>query len=219
MKQIIEQNLIVWNPPQHVTDHVGQVILPETVFFAAPPSEIGEVLTADSTMSVGKKMLQRPRGYGLKAASFIFMVIFFVLIFFAANNLSKIGLIAAIVAGIISAIVATKVGYITHTATFVGSKGYSKIEWDNRRQSAKNPEKVLFEAVTDFKSSVIHGYYGPIYHSSIYSAIATDANGKRIWSASVPYRKQRGNPPLRSLYYFYQSADNVWRNRANRRVL
>src|SRR4051812_10965286 len=44
-----------WAPPEGVTRHASVPIEPGTDFFADPPSEIGDVISADSTLKVGQK--------------------------------------------------------------------------------------------------------------------------------------------------------------------
>jgi hypothetical protein len=213
MKTIIDSGLIQWNPPQNLVDHMDQGLSPDMVFFASPPSEIGKIMSASSSMSIGKKILQRNKGYKRKAFLAISTVAFLVFGCLALADLVGPSMLAAIAIIIIGPIIALKTGYIVHSCSFVGSNGFSLIKWDRRKRACKPPETFLFESAASFNSSIINGYYGPIYHSSIYSLMWKDVKGKGVWSRTIQFRRRKGLPPFHSLYYFYQSAENVWKNR------
>lgn len=213
MKTIIDSEFIQWNPPENLVDHLGQVLSPEMVFFTSPPPEIGEIMSASSSMSIGKKILQRNKGYKRKAFLVIATTAFLVFGLLAIADFVGLSLIAVIAIIIIGPIIALKTGYIVHSCSFVGSDGFSLIQWDRHKQACKPSETFLFESATSFNSSMINGYYGPIYHSSIYSLMWKDVNGKRVWSKSIHFRRRKELPPFHSLYYFYQPAENAWKNR------
>jgi hypothetical protein len=213
MKTTIDSEFVQWNPPENHVDHLGQVLSPEMVFFASPPAEIGEIMSASSSMSMGKKILQRNKGYKRKAFLAIATIAFLVFGCLALANLVGPSMLAAIAIILVGPIIALNTGYIVHSCSFVGSDGFSFIQWDRRKQVCKPPETFLFENAASFSSSMINGYYGPIYHSSIYSLMWKDVNGKRVWSKSIHFRRRKGLPPFHSLYYFYQSAENAWKNR------
>jgi hypothetical protein len=210
MQITIGPELFQWNPRQGLMDHAGQPLPPEMAFFASPPPEIGEIITAYSSMSIGKQISQRNPGYKRKATLLIATIAFLAFGFLAVADLFGAAVLAAIATLVIGPIIAMKIGYIVHSCTFVGTKGFSINQWDRRNQSRKPPETFLFEKAATLNTSTLHAYYGPIYHSSIYTVIWKNADGKRAWSTVIHYRKVRGLPPLRSLYYFYQSAENAW---------
>jgi hypothetical protein len=187
MKAIIDSGLIQWNPPQNLVDHMDRGLSPDVVFFAPPP-EIGKIIGASSSMSIGKKILQRHKGYKRKAFLAIATIAFLVFGCLAVADLVGPSMLAAIAIIIIGPIVALNIGYITHSCTFVGSDGFSLIQWDRRKEVCKPPETFLFKNAASFNSSIINGYYGPIYHSSIYSLMWKDVKGKRIWSKSIHFR-------------------------------
>jgi hypothetical protein len=192
---------------------MDQGLSPDVVFFAPPPPEIGKIMSASSSMLIDRKILQRNKGYKRKAFLAIATVAFLVFGCLALADLVGLSMLAAIAIIIVGPIIALNLGYITHSCTFVGSDGFSLIQWDRRKQACKPPETFLFRSAASFGSSLINGYYGPIYHSSIYSLMWKDVNGKRVWSKSIHFRRRKGLPPLHSLYYFYQSAENAWKNR------
>lgn len=47
-----------WTPSENVVRHVGSPIIPDMEFFAPPPPEIGEILSADSSLSRSKQATQ-----------------------------------------------------------------------------------------------------------------------------------------------------------------
>jgi hypothetical protein len=215
MRTIIDSEFIQWNPPENLVDHLGQVLSSKMVFFTSPPPEIGEIISASSSMSIGKKILQRHKGYKRKAFLAIATLALLVFGFIALANLFGPAVLAAIAIIIVRPIIALNTGYIVHSCSFVGNDGFSLVKWDRRKQACKCPEIFLFKEAASFKSLVIHADYLPIYYSSVYSLAWKDAKGKLVWSRTIQFRRRKGVPPLHSLYYFYQSAENAWKNRQN----
>jgi hypothetical protein len=218
MKTIIDSGLIQWNPPQNLVDHMGQCLSPDMVFFTPLPPEIGQIVSASSSMLIGKKVLQRRKGYKRRAFVLIFGFAQLVCSCLVLANLSGLGVLAAIVIFSIGPIIAGKIGYFAHSCTFVGSDGFSSIEWDGRKQACKPAETFLFERAASF-SSILKDFYLLFYISTTYMLMWKDANDKKIWFGATQFRKRKGLPPLDnmeysgSLYCFYQAAENVWKSR------
>jgi hypothetical protein len=211
MKITIDSELARWHPQTDLVDHVGQPLSPEMVFFTPPPPEIGDIMSLYSSMEIGMKMLQRRRGYKRKAALAIVTIAFLAFGIIVLANFPGAGILVGIATLLIGPFIAMKIGYIVHRCSFVGTQGFSIVEWNNRTQACKPPKTFLFKNASTLHSSIIHGYYGPIYHSSMYMICWRDTKGKVAWSANTQYRKRKGLPPLHSLYHFYQSTESAWR--------
>jgi hypothetical protein len=211
MKATIDSGLAQWNPPPHLVDHVGQSLPPDMVFFTPPPTEIGDIISAYSSMDIGKKMLQRRRGYKRIATLVIMTTAFMVFGLLAIANFIGASMLAGMATLIVGPFIAMKTGYIVHRCSFVGTQGFTSSEWNRRSQSCKPPKTFLFNRAATSYSSIINMYYGPIYHSSMYMLGWKDENGKVEWYANTQYRKRKGLPPIYSLYHFYQSAENAWK--------
>jgi hypothetical protein len=188
------------------------------VFFTPPPPEIGQIVSASSSMLIGKKVLRRRKGYNLSTFSGIFGIFDLVCGLLVLEGLLGLAVLAMIAIFSIGAIIVSNTGYFAHSCTFVGSDGFSLIEWDRRKQACKPPETFLFERAASFNSFLKDAYL-PIYVSTTYQLMWKDVNGEKIWFRAIQFRKRKGLPPLDSLYYsgslycFYQAAENVWKSR------
>src|SRR5207249_1855803 len=60
-----------WKPAPEVTAHDGSAIKPEADFFVFPPSEIGPVTTAYSTLTQGKEPIPLPIRLAMFATAFL----------------------------------------------------------------------------------------------------------------------------------------------------
>lgn len=210
-----------WIPPQEVADHLGNPIPQNWDFFAAPPPNIGNLVTAGSTLDLGEEPMA-------PATRMIIAIV-------AAGVAGGIGLtIGFIMEAIplpgtigIGAVLAALGFWIAwaftsfdHTCQFVGSEGVASITCSGSRTDLAAPEVFRFEQAAEVRNSIVHNYnkYG-VYQGTNYSFVWADPAGNAVYTISGSHNYENNFPPSNDPYCFGFSAEEVWTRWIFQRVL
>ncbi len=212
---------IDWKPPTNLTDHAGNVIPQDRVFYVSPPSEIGEILSADSTFKKGGK----PRKIdwsgistgiitalfcGFAVGGVVWVIIFLIMVNLSIRESSLLTWIPLSV-GAVVAIFALRLFSATKMAvcTFVGTNGVARSVWHDNPQQ-RLPEVFRFDKATGLRIYRLARYVNRAYQETTYNFNWTDGNDQRVFFIGGQYKHPDDTPPPNDLYHFGLAAENTW---------
>lgn len=201
-----------WYPQEGVTCHAGSPISPNTEFFVPPPSEIGKIISADSTLTVSQQPIPlnlRILFISLGVSSTVALACLLLLTFGFEIGLVQYGIIAvaAVIAG----------GYIylksqfAHLCSYVGERGIVKFNLLGSRTNQATASKLDFRDAEYLFTSQTRQYKNGIYVGTTYRYkwLKKDGSAFRL---TGEYRSQRGWPPEKDPWHFANSAEASWSN-------
>ncbi len=197
-----------WTPPEDVKDHAGVAIPPSADFFCDPPEEIGEVLSAFTTM----KKTDQPTSLAVRL----------VIAFFAGAVGLVLGILIAInittpfwqvfwtvgLTGLGLGITLLMTGF-SHTCTYVGREGVAKFQCSGNRENIKS-EMFRFADGAEVRTSQTRHYYNGAYTGTEYRYTWTDVAGRSRYTINGRYRAENGNPPHKDPYHYALAAEMAW---------
>jgi hypothetical protein len=214
-----------WRPPASVTDHSGAPLDTTRDFFAAPPPEIGPVLSAWSTLKAGTFVWPIWLRVALYAALSLlagFVAIHFTdpLIDASAPDAwiphSIIWILSA--AGGLVALWLVKVPRATHECTYVGRDGVAMFTLRSGR--VVRPFRVLpFGSAHGLYRSDTHQYLnGAIYGGTSFHFTWRDAHGQELHTWSGGHTEKGRAPRRRSVHELASAAERAWNQHRIRRA-
>ena len=208
-----------WIPLRTVTGHAGQPIGGDMSFFEPPPMQIGEVITAHSSLRTGKE----PRRRGRARNAYIAVVWLFLGIggyaisrgLYGLNlNGFMVGLGAIILAVLVYALAIIKPS--SRACSYVGQKGVACFRMAFNPEKANTREVFLFKDAAELRTSETRSHIryvrlikGP-YAGSSYTYTWTDESGRNRFQLSGKYWSDKGEPPTDDDYYLARSAEAAW---------
>lgn len=192
-----------WAPPDGVARHAGIPIEPDADFFADPPPEIGEVVSADSTLKATArpwKTSSRIVLGGLAGWAGAMM-----LHYLAVED----WLWEALLFAGIAAIVWFATGF-ARSCSYVGRKGVARFKCKGSRSRVRSPEVFLFEDAVDLRTSQTRHYHNGIYTGTAYSFTWTDAEGRKRYKLSGTYRGEKKPPKPKDPFHFAVMSETAW---------
>ena len=193
-----------WAPAEEVTRHAGTPYGADPDFFVDPPAEIGEVLTAETTL----KATARP----WKTASRIVLA---GLVGWAGAMILHLAYPQEdwILETLLFPVLAGIVWFLTrfrHTCSYVGKLGAARFRCRGRRDRLKPSEIFLFADATELRTSQTRQYYNGVYTGTSYSYLWTDAEGKKRYKLSGTYRGEKKPPKPAAPFHFALSTEGAW---------
>jgi hypothetical protein len=205
-----------WTPPSSLVNHGGEVLTDQVRFFGSPPAEIGQLLSAHSSMGPDLKGKKRD-GYGtfnnwLQALIWAFMAgmfSWFILSLATGNEI-----LATVLAWLLAAFVVWRtlqkdVGLEPATCTFVGTQGLAQYTWDKDESKRQTPLVVRFQDVTELRTLETRQFVNNAYlHTTYIYQWSKGATAK--FAVGGVYRDQKGTPPAKDRYHFALAAEHAW---------
>ncbi len=194
-----------WQPTTGVTDHQGKPLLPEQDFFAPPPPEIGEVVSAWTSLVRGKSSWGAYVVTGAALAGLL-----------AGAGLVEKGLVSGsrylwpIFSAAAAALPAWWFARFSHRVSYVGTQGVAVLRCSGSREAVKTETLFVFRDAKALKMNeliqdMLLGF------DATYNFIWTDAEGRekfKIRHMSEDWL--RSGPPARSDYNLARSAELSW---------
>lgn len=200
-----------WSPPPEVTTHSGNIIDAEADFFADPPEEIGELVSADSTLKLRTRPWRTASRIALAGlVGWVAAVGLDVLV--ANNNPADLSLFRVLEAGLF-AVMALLVCYFTgfkHTCSYVGKLGVARIRCKGNRERRQPPEIFLFEDADELRTSQTRHYSHGVYTGTNYLFTWTNADGVKCFKLSGMYRGENTPPKPKDPFHFATMAEGAW---------
>ncbi len=191
-----------WAPPPVVGRHAGVAVEPDQDFFADPPPEIGEVLSAESSLRVGKKPWKTSSriviaGLAGWAGSMILHT-------FEPNVVLEAILFASL------SLVAWFLTRFSGSCSFVGGTGACRFTCKGNRNRVSRKDLFLFEEAAELRTSQTRHYHNGIYTGTQYKFSWTDETGRVIFKLSGTYRGEKAPPKPKDPFHFAVSTEAAW---------
>lgn len=198
-------------PPQ-VTNHIGAPLEADMDFFVTPPPEIGELLSAYSSMRRGKPPRAKAARWGwiLSAALSGIGLGVAVNLFFSVESRTwcivwplLLGLVGLAVGGFVMA--------CTHWVSYVGTKGYAKYSCSGERSNVKLDRMLVFDKAAELYTAISNSLdeFGH-YQNTNFEFRWFDIEGSIVSEIKGVHFFKEGNPPFWSDYWFGVAAESSW---------
>jgi hypothetical protein len=198
-----------WFPGKDVTLHTGEAIPQERDFFAAPPPEIGAIISADTSLTRAKQPLPIVQRLGISAilGSIVGLGImlagqlgefdptFWMLLF-------GLGFAAPIY------FFFTK---FEHTCSYVGTSGIARYRLKGNRTNKPTLEMLCFRDAMNLITKSTRNYFNYIYAGTSYSFIWSKSTG-RPYQVQGRYHDEKGWPERHHEWHFLRAAEQIWSN-------
>jgi hypothetical protein len=206
-----------WTPPDGITNHGEKSLSDHDDFFAQPPPEIGDVMTAFTTLRTDKQ----PWTLGMRlAVGFFVGCILAVIGFFVGYAMSSqdvreglplmIGLgVAGLGIGILIVMAAT--GF-SHRCNYIAREGIAEFKCSGNRDNVSSSSIFPFSEAAELRTTQVRRYYNGIYQGTNYSFIWSDRKGRHRYTISGTHNSERGQPAAKDNYHFASGAELAWSN-------
>jgi hypothetical protein len=197
----------VWTPPTDVTRHAGTAIPADMDFFAAPPQDIGTIITADSTLKTDSEPLSTPAriGWAVLIGAITVVIVGLGLRFF---NIQLNLAILITLTGIIAVLAYMGIGF-GGQCSFVGDRGIAEFTLKDSRAKPPTANVLCFQNAAHLYTSQTRRFKNGRYRGTTYSYEWTQREaGSYVLNGS--YRNKEGNPNERDRWHFANSAESVW---------
>jgi hypothetical protein len=192
-----------WSPGPGVVNHAGDPIGPDWDFFAPPPPEIGEVITAHTTLRRGKA----PPSLGKRfALTFLPGFAAIGLLQYAGYDDVLIQVGAFVVLFLIGAYFAR----FAHRCSYVGAGGVARYWCRGHRGRIKKSEVFLFRDAAALKTSQTRHYHNGVYSGTQYAFRWRDAADRHVYKLSGTYYSEKKPPKPKDPFHLASSAERAW---------
>lgn len=205
-----------WTPPSSLVNHGGEVLTDQVRFFGSPPAEIGQLLSANSSLGADLKGKKRD-GYGtfnnwFQALIWAFMAGMFG--WFVLALLLKNETVATVLAFVIAAFVMWRTlgkdaGVQPAICTFVGTQGIAHYVWDEDESKRSTPLTMRFADAAELRTLETRHFINNAYQHTIY-VYEWSAGRAAKFVINGLYRNQQGVPLAKDRYYFALAAEKAW---------
>lgn len=197
-----------WEPLEGVTNHAGGDLRSRDEFFAEPPAEIGDVLSACSTLRQGVEPMSPTTrlvlGMVAGAVGLAIGVIIAVNIkngfwqFFWPIVLAGVGLCIVLFSTVFS-----------HTCTYVGKLGVARFNMTGNRDNVVS-EVFPFADASELRTSQTRHYTNGVYQSTNYDYTWTDVTGRTRFSITGSHKSEAGQPAATDNFHFAVASEMAW---------
>jgi hypothetical protein len=197
-----------WQPPEGMTDHCGRSSPLLADFFVPPPPEIGEILSAHSSLRIGVKPLSK----AARTAWILGLVCGGPLLGLEIGIQTKnevLMLFLGILAGGIVAIIAFYGTRFSHRCTYVGREGIARyLCIGNRGQF--DTRVLRFHDAAELRVTKTLRYRNNLVQGIDYSFTWTDASGRPVYRIVGTHKSVSGTPNSKDAYHFAAAAEVAW---------
>ena len=187
-------------------------------FFAQPPPEIGQILSADSTLKLGKTGLPIWLVWSLRFGPILAILAFVIYrqhVLFGSTSANPIPFIATFFAGIMLIVgipiwMIFKFTAYTHQCTYVGKNGISMSTLKGRRTGSVKTQHLLFPNSAEVHTASTSHTVNGIYSHTDYRYEWTNTQRASLFLIKGKFRSSKGTPKQGDLVYFARAADYAW---------
>jgi hypothetical protein len=208
------------------TNHAGNALSPELDLFAPAPGELGEILSAASTL---RKDDPGPPTNGRRLRNLIiWAVIGYASIrglgFLVPHAIGPLyGLVyrllpipyagMVVVQGIPTVGLAAAGWFLTaarHQCSFVGKNGVALFGFKDQREATTRTGFFLFNDATELRTGQTRNFRNGVYTGTTYTFRWTNAEGKQVFNLGGMYHMKDGNPPDTHAFHVARAAELAW---------
>lgn len=202
-----------WSPPPAVRLHNGEMLPVDADFFQEPPPEIGEIVSAQSTLVTSKQpfstLVRLMLVVGLTGLVFYGIVIGMRLA--VKNPLdADLGYVLGTVAALVTMPLIIYLTRFSHTCTYVGKAGIAEFTLKGNRDNTPRSRLLLFDNCTDVTTWQLRNYTNGIYSGTQYRNIWRDDQGRELFTLKGTFSSETGTPKAASPYWFAMAAEVNW---------
>ena len=212
----VDDSREAWQPGPDVRRHDGELIDEDRVWFAAPPPEIGQVQTADTTLAAG----DTPRPVWLRlgsAAGVALAVLATIYALFAEPQFQPKSAVGWLIfAGFSLALAGAAAGAVLYLlrfrrqASFVGRDGFARDELRGGLADVRPRGRLHFADAARLYTAETRQYVNGVYTGTNYGYRWADEAGRNLVVLSGTFRAKDGRPKPHDAYWFAKSAQAAW---------
>lgn len=193
---------------EEIRNHAGSPLSPKDDFFSAPPEEIGDVISAYSSLKKGvEPMTPGARLGGAIVAGVVGLAIGIVIALAIKNAFFQI-VLPLTLGGIGLAIVLLATGF-KHTCTYVGKDGVARFTCRGSREEITG-DVFCFKDASELRTSQTRHYTNGVYQGTHYSFTWTDIGGRSRFAIAGQHRSEAGTPANKDQYHFATASERAW---------
>jgi len=216
-----------WKPDGEIVAHNGQAVRGDADFFAPPPAKIGQVVTAESTLSQADKP---PSAAAIQTRGRVITVIVFLLtagvvtpIFLGlmprgksldlSGTLLLLGMVVVIgvlVNLVVSAVRARMQKKSLPSCSYVGVNGIVRYTLNGCAEDGATDEMLMFGDAEDLVTTETRNFYNGVYTGTTYKYDWRDSEGKSLMTSAGLYRENSKKFTSLHPYVFLLSAEVQW---------
>jgi len=197
-----------WEPAGDIANHSGGAISGRDDFFVPPPPEIGDIVSATTTLRKGTEpMSPAARMTAALIAGAVGLVIGVVIAVNLKNPFWQ--LFWPILLGGLGLGIALLATGFSHTCTYVGREGVARYRCSGSRDQIKE-EVFRFADAAELRTSQTRHYTNGVYQHTAYNFTWTDAAGRVRFVISASHKSEQGNPPAKDLFHFASASEQAW---------
>jgi hypothetical protein len=186
-------------------DHQNNPLSPEADLFVPAPPELGQVLSASTTLKKSTRSRSPKARLQIIAIAAGFALVA-PLVLVRHLKVEEFLLVGPAVAGV-AALVAWLVTRFRHTLTYVGQEGLARFYCEGDRANLKEHSNFLFRDASDLRIEETERFVNGAYQGTTYSYSWTDAAGQRRYTIAGKY--MRKNRPTHQIH-FARAAEKAW---------
>ena len=198
-------------PPWEVKNHGGVRHARDLDFFAGPPREIGPLISAHSSLAKGVE--PTPTGKRLVYLiiwSAIFLGVGVAIDHFAALKDGFWYWAWPVGLPLIAAFISWSSTSFDHTCTYIGKLGVARYNCSKRRNNISDQKTLLFEWVTELRTSGVRRYRNGVYQGTDYTHSWSDAKGAVHFVIRGSHNSENGLPGATDAYMFAHASEIAW---------
>jgi hypothetical protein len=192
-------------------DHAGQERLAEVEFFAEPPSEIGKVKSAESTLRPGRQPMLF--GVRLLIGAVIGGAIIYAGLWLGrgANQIDRQSFeIMGLVFGFAALGITLLATRFRAKCSYVGEQGVVCFTLKGGREGKPTVQLLLFSQAHELRGKQTRQYVNGIYVGTSYDYAWTDESGKPLLRMKGTYRQKKKGLKAGEPFRFLQAAEVAW---------
>ncbi|HEX8915170.1 MAG TPA: hypothetical protein VF796_22655 [Humisphaera sp.] len=203
-----------WDPPAGVVDHNGDPLEPGWTFFRPPAAEIGDLLSAHSTLKAGEAGWSALARVGLVLGILGLEAVLMAGVILAKGRAAEDAVLIAAGVGLFVAPVAALIAFrrtrFTRTCSYVGRDGAVRYTLRGSTSAEPAAKQLLFASATELRTKLTRVNTHGVYSHTDYRYAWVDARGKEVLRFGGHFRSHDDPPPKSHLYWFARAAEAAW---------
>ncbi len=193
---------------EEILNHGGTALAAKDDFFSTPPEEIGDVVSAHTSLRKDvQPMTPGTRLGGAIVAGVVGLVLGIVIALAIKNAFFQI-ILPLSLGGLGLGIVLLATGF-KHTCTYVGRDGVARFTCRGAREQVSG-DVFCFKDASELRTSQTRHYTNGVYQGTHYNFSWTDVGGRVRFVIGGQHRSEAGTPPAKDQYHFATAAERAW---------
>jgi hypothetical protein len=199
-----------WIPPEGMMTHAGKPIPSDLEFFAAPPSEIGKVTSAYSTLTTSTQPLSTTQRVFRSLLWGIGFAVIASLILMALRIPLPYNAVGGVIIGAIATVVIYTYILVFHqVCSYVGEQGLAEYTIQGSRLDQPKARIMCFKDAANLYTSQVRRYVNGAYQGTDFR-YSWQIPGGKPFEIRGTHHAQKGLPDDKSNWHFANAAEAVW---------